>query len=140
MFPILKLHCLQMIPTYIFLKITPKFYNLSNHSTNEIKKIDTWMKLNKLTINYKKAAICLLVKKRTKMTNFRLYIDHHPIELKNSIKYLESHLDRELSWKNDIDYLAEKLSKVCGMIYKLRHYVPLSTLRIVYYSMFHSHI
>ena len=26
------------------------------------------------------------------------------------------------------------------MIYKLRHYVPLSTLRIVYYSMFHSHI
>ena len=26
------------------------------------------------------------------------------------------------------------------MIYRLRHYVPLSTLRIVYYSMFHSHI
>ena len=26
------------------------------------------------------------------------------------------------------------------MIYKLHHYVPLSTLRIVYYSMFHSHI
>ena len=26
------------------------------------------------------------------------------------------------------------------MIYKLRHYVPLSTLRIVYNSMFHSHI
>ena len=26
------------------------------------------------------------------------------------------------------------------MIYKLRYYVPLSTLRIVYYSMFHSHV
>ena len=43
-------------------------------------------------------------------------------------------------WKTHIDYLAKKLSKVCGMIYKLHHYVPLSTLRIVYYSMFHSHI
>ena len=108
--------------------------------TNEIKKIDTWMKLNKLTINYKKSCYMLVGKKRTKMTNSRLYIDHHPIELKNSIKYQGIHLDRELSWKNHIDYLAKKLSKVCGMIYKLRHYVPLSTLRIVYYSMFHSHI
>ena len=26
------------------------------------------------------------------------------------------------------------------MIYKLRHYVSLSTLRILYHSMFHSHI
>ena len=50
--------------------------------TNEIKKIDTWIKLNKLTINYKKSCYMLVGKKRTKMTNFRLYIDHHPIELK----------------------------------------------------------
>ena len=28
----------------------------------------------------------LVGKKRTKMTNFRLYIDHYPIELKHSIK------------------------------------------------------
>ena len=82
----------------------------------------------------------LVGKNRTKMTNFRLLIDHYPIELKNSIKYLGIHLDGELSGKNQIDYLAKKLSKVCGMIYKLRHYVPLSTLRIVYNSMFHSHI
>jgi len=26
------------------------------------------------------------------------------------------------------------------MIYKLRHYVPLQTLKLVYYSMFHSHL
>ena len=70
----------------------------------------------------------LVGKKRTKISNFRLYVDHYPIELKNSIKYLRIQLDRELSWKNHIDYLAKKLSKVCGMIYKLCHYVPLSTL------------
>ena len=26
------------------------------------------------------------------------------------------------------------------MVYKLRHYVPLSTLKLVYYSLFHSYI
>ena len=82
----------------------------------------------------------LVGKKRTKLTNFKLYINHYPIKLKNSIKYLGIHLDRELLWKTHIDYLAKKLSKVYGMIYKLRHYVPLSTIQIVYYSMFHSHI
>ena len=54
--------------------------------TNKIKKVDTWMKLNKLTINYKKRCYMLVGKKRTKITNFRLYVDHYPIELKNSIK------------------------------------------------------
>ena len=49
------------------------------------------MKLNKLTINYKKSCYMLVGKKRTKLTNFRLYADHYSIELKNSIKYLEIH-------------------------------------------------
>ena len=88
----------------------------------------------------KKLLYMLVGKKRTKLTDFKLYINHYPIELKNSIKYVGIHLDRELSRKIHIDYLAKKLSKVCGMIYKLRHYVPSSTLRIVYYSMFHSDI
>ena len=82
------------------------------------------MKLNKLTINYKKSCYVLVGEKRTKLTNFKLYINHYPIELKNSIKYLGIHLDRELSCKIHIDYLAKRLSKVCGMIYKLPHYVP----------------
>ena len=79
--------------------------NLQSVVTNEIKKIDSWMKLNKLTINYKKSCYMLVGKKRTKLTNFKLYINHYPIELKNSIKYLRIHLGRELSWKTHIDYL-----------------------------------
>ena len=63
----------------------------------------------------------LVGKKRTKLTNFKLYINHYSIELKNSIEYLGIHLGRELSWKTYIDYLAKNLSKVCGIIYKLRH-------------------
>ena len=113
---------------------------LQDKVSEEIKKIDQWMKLNKLTINYQKSCYMLIRKKSIKTTNFQLNIDHHPIELKNSIRYLGVQLDKELTWKTHIDNLVKKLSKVCGMIYKLRYYVPLSTLRIVYYSMFHSHV
>lgn len=50
------------------------------------------------------------------------------------------YIDNKLTWKVHIEKLEKKLSKVCGMIYKLRHFVPLSTLKLVYYSMFHSHL
>ena len=55
------------------------------------------------------------------------------------VKYLGIYVDNKLSWKVQIDKLCSKISKVCGMICKLRYFVPLSTLKIVYYSMFHSH-
>ena len=54
----------------------------------------------------------LVGKKHTKLTNFKLYINHYPIELKNSIKYLGIHLDKELSWKTHIDYLAKSFQSL----------------------------
>ena len=47
-------------------------------------------------------------------------------------------LDEKLSWKFHAENVKKKLSKTCGLIFKLRHYVPLSTCRIICYSMFHS--
>ena len=41
-------------------------------------------------------------------------------------------------WKPHIDKISEKLSKSCGMVFKLRHYVPLSTLKLIYNGMFNS--
>ena len=53
-------------------------------------------------------------------------------------RYLGVQLDEKLSWKFHVKNLKKKLSKTCGLIFKLRHYVPQSTCRIIYYSMFHS--
>ena len=43
-------------------------------------------------------------------------------------------------WKNEIDHYCNKLSNVCDMVCKLRYYVPLSTVKLVYYSLFHFNI
>jgi len=67
-------------------------------------------------------------------------INHNPIEKTNNVKYLDVHLVDKLSWVSHLDVMCKKLSKVCGIIYKLRHYVPISNLKLIYYSMFHSHL
>ena len=49
------------------------------------------------------------------------------------MKYLGVHVDNKLSWKTYINNFCFKLSKVSGIIFKLRHFAPIST-------MFLSHI
>ena len=81
-----------------------------------------------------------MIQKRLNDSNFSVLINHNLIEKSECVKYLGVHLDNKLSWRTHIDKVCKKVLKVCGMIYKLRYYVPLSTLKIVYFSLFHSHI
>ena len=78
--------------------------------------------------------------KNAAASSFKLSINHNLVEETDNVKYLGVHLDYKLSWKIDIDMLTRKLSKVFGVIYKLRHYVLFSPLKLVYYAMFPSHI
>ena len=93
-----------------------------------------------LSINYKKSCFILVTKKPINSFNFKVSINHNHIQKTEYVKYLGIYVDNKLSWKVQIDKLCSKISKVCGMIYKLRYFVPLSSLKIVYYSMFHSHL
>ena len=70
-------------------------------------------------------------------TNFEVIVNHNNISLTTSVKYLGVILDK-LTYQPHIEQISVKLSRAWGMIFKLRHYVPLSTLKQIYYSMFHS--
>ena len=83
----------------------------------------------------------MIIGKKTQVaTDFKLSINHNLIQQADNLRYLGVYLDNKLSWKSHIEILSTKLSKICGIIYKLRHYVPLSTLKSVYFSLFHSQL
>ena len=71
-------------------------------------------------------------------SDFQISINHNLIDRTNTVKYLGVYLNSDSSRKTHIDYLAKRLSKVCGMIYKLHHFVPKCTLKVVYFCMFNS--
>ena len=54
------------------------------------------------------------------------------IEVHNLCKYLGIYVDSKLSFQSHIEYFKKKLSKQCGFICKLRHYIPRKKL-IDYY-------
>ena len=50
------------------------------------------------------------------------------LERKRYVKYLGVLIDGNLSWKHHISYISTKISKGIGIIARLRHLVPCTTL------------
>ena len=113
-------------------------YRSYGRSGQEIYKVDEWLENNKLTLNYKKSNYIIIVSNHSKTNKFKLKINHNTNSPTNDIKYLIVFLDNQLLWQLRIDQAITKPFRACGMIFKLRYYVSLSTLKLIYYSMFHS--
>jgi len=70
---------------------------LENMINNELNHISNWMKINKLTINYKKTEYIIATNKKSKPT-LNLKIDENKINQSTSIKYLGVIIDDTLKW------------------------------------------
>jgi hypothetical protein len=62
------------------------------------------------------------------------------LERKNHIKYLGILIDCNLSCKCHIGYIASKVSRLIGIIAKLRYFVPVNTLINIYKSLILPHL
>ena len=61
------------------------------------------------------------------------------IQQTDNIKHLGVIIDNKLSWKPQIS-LYGKLSQACGVVCKIRHFADMKILRLIYFSLFHSHL
>jgi hypothetical protein len=115
--------------------------SLSNILNNELHNISIWLKANMLSLNLDKTKF-MVVKTRTNQDNFNfmLYIDNHPIEQTKETLFLGVILDEFLSWKPHISYIANKISKSVGIIYKSSFYLSKPLLRSLYYSMIYPYL
>ena len=71
----------------------------------------------------------LVTNKQIDTSSFSICINQNLIGITDNVKYLGVHLDDKLSWNTHIHNLCCKLSKGNGIIFELRHFAPLSTLR-----------
>ena len=94
----------------------------------------TWCWANRLSVNIDKTHYLIFSNKKI--------IDFHPviklnnriIEQKSSVSFLGMELDDKLKFNFHINNICNKISKNTGIIYRLREYLPLSSLIGLYYS------
>lgn len=62
------------------------------------------------------------------------------IERVESIVYLGLHLDKHLNFGEHVQFVCTKVTSALAALYKVRFFVPREVLRLVYFSLIHSHI
>ena len=118
---------------------SPDLGHLQVQINQELNAIDRWMNSNKLSLNYSKTKY-MLIHRRNNRSVLNLYINDKKIEQVKSIEYLGVTIDQDLSWKQHIKTIETKISKACGAICKLHHYVDYDCLYTVYYGHTYSHL
>ena len=109
--------------------------------SKEISLIYDWLCANRLSLNESKTDL-ILFRPRHKPCEVRLTlrVKNKKISLSTEVKFLGVILDQHLTWKLHIAELSKKLTKANGLLSKIRHYIDVSTLKTIYYNLFHSHM
>ena len=103
----------------------------------ELKKVGTWFKANKLSINIKKTNYMIM---GTPQKTFRfssetnIVIDGVILKRVNKTKFLGVVVDENMSWKYHIEGVSNTLSRNIGVLNKLKYFLPKPILRSLYYS------
>jgi len=71
-------------------------------------------------------------------SDIQIKIKKKNITTANEIKFLGLIIDNKLSWKGHIDYITLKLNSACYSMGAVKPFVSQDTLKIIYYSYFHS--
>lgn len=110
--------------------------------STEMQQVNLWMEVNKLTINPSKTQMLLINTKAYSYIDLPpfLILNNTPITPITEAKYLGLVIDDKLSWKPLVKQLCSKLSRSVGILSKIRHFLPKSVLRSVYFSIIQCHL
>ena len=107
----------------------------------DLKLLYKWLLANKISLNCAKTeSIIFHIPGHKPTYNFKLKMNGHLVRPSEYIKYLGIYLDSTLSGKAHCDILLKKLKRANGMLSKIRHYVPSTELKSIYYAIFSSHM
>ena len=106
----------------------------------ELEKVNTWLKLNKLSLNAQQTNLMVFHRKQKHVDEINVQINGTKIERGESFNFLGIMLDENLTWKSYIEMVRKKISKVTGILYRLKNIFPENVLIVLYNSLIVSYI
>ena len=78
--------------------------------------------------------------KRRHLTPVQFSMNNRSIDVAQHFNYLGIMLDENMSWKTHIAMVRNKLSRINGILHRLKYYFPQNILITLYKSLFTPHI
>ena len=128
---------------YLFADDTNIYYeskdlaNLTKTVNKELRLVKKWLDANKLSLNIDKTNYIIFHSSSSNVpSGSNIKIGKKQIKRVKFVKFLGILLDEHLSWKYHLSELAKKLSRTCGMFFKIRNLLPLDVLVCLYNALF----
>jgi hypothetical protein len=108
----------------------------------DVAKIYDWLATNKLSLNIDKTKYMIFHAPNKKINNniVKISINNTEIERVNDFNFLGIHFNEHMSWKTHIDKLSSKLSKITGVLNRLKRVLPGDVMKVLYFSIVQSHL
>jgi hypothetical protein len=108
----------------------------------ELKKITDWLDLNHLQLNVKKTKYMIFHTRQQDISNINLHIciGNTLVERVSTFNFLGLNINNNMSWKDHTEKNSNRLSREVGILNKLKHYLPLYVMKMLYTSLIESHL
>ena len=101
-------------------------------------QLNKWFKDNLLSLNFDKTYFIQITNKSTCTSDIQITYEDKHICAATETKFLGLVINNSLSWKTHIESIKSKLSIACYAMQSVKPYVSINSLKMIYYSYFHS--
>src|SRR6218665_419858 len=103
-----------------------------------LSKLSRWFQVNKLSLNITKSNYMIFKSKKSHnldFSNLNLLIDNTQLARVSKVKFLGVIIDEHLTWKPHIEHVKSKVTKIVGVMYRLKGSLPKHSLRLLYTAL-----
>ena len=139
------INCSSLLKFILFADDTTLLLKCSNFDElniileTEANKVIDWFSANRLIINPTKTHAMHFSNKRGNY-NLNIKILNTKIEEKEVVTFLGVKIDKNLTWKQHLHHISNKISKAIAILYKIKHSFPKHILRMIYMSLIYTYI
>lgn len=118
--------------------------NLQVIANNDLRNINNWFEINKLSLNTEKTKFIVFDKKEKlrlhSLENLNVQLNNINIERVNETKFLGVILQDDLTWTSHIADKSKKISQISAILTRLKHDLPKQTLKTIYNALIEPHL
>ena len=113
---------------------------IQNSIVRELKNIFKWLDVNKLCLNVTKSKFMIFQMPQNKVPQLSFDIDGLQIDQVYEFNFLGLIIDANLNWKAHLNAIGTKVSRIIGLLHKLKYVFPNNILHSIYNSLIMPHL
>ena len=106
----------------------------------ELDAINKWTKCNQLRLNVSKSNYIVFHNRSIKIDMPPVRLDGTELERVCCTKFLGVYIDECINWNYHINLVTSKISKICGILYRVRNNLTPEALISIYYTLCYPHL